>query len=134
MSGDKKKGGFKDTPDLNVLSQNSRINEYLNSGSSEMTKPAEASKAAEGPMPTEVTPSNLQDEDHPWMSVSGDDRTQHITRVPLQLKKLIEYLGDTTRGENMTSISVAGLTAQAEKMAKDKGLPLPPSWGSWLKK
>jgi hypothetical protein len=121
MSTDKKKGGFRDVPPLNVLSENKAINNFLHSGSSE-------SSSVEAAIAPNV------DEDHPWMSVSGDDRTQHITRVPLQLKKLIEYLGDTTRGENMTSISVAGLTAQAEKMAKEKGLPLPPSWGSWLKK
>lgn len=126
MSADKKKGGFRDTPNLEVLSQNPAISDFLTGGKSESPDPVVDIK--------EGTVESKQEDEYPWMSVSGDDRTQHITRVPLQLKKLIEYLGDTTRGENMTSISVAGLTHQAEKMAKEKGLPLPASWGSWLKK
>jgi len=125
--------GYKQPPNLtslNSLAENKLVDKFIHSGSAESTN-IDTSKESIAINESQV---NIQDEEFPWLSASSTARTQHIVRIPLQLKELLDYLGDTSRGENLTSISVAGLTKIAEEMATKKGLPLPPNYGSWLKR
>jgi hypothetical protein len=126
------KNRFSKTPDLSAILNSDSAKDFISSGEAankvevKPTKPLAASN--------KKTKPTLSTDEMTWMTTEPSLRVQHIVRVPAPLKLLIEYLGDTGKGMNQTSISVAGMTAIAETLAKERGLPLPDSWGSWLTK
>ncbi len=137
---------FSKTPDLSAILNSDNAKAFIKSGEATdnvqekiEVKPEENAT----PVPVEAeakfskkgkSQKQAATDDMTWMTTNASLRVQHIVRVPAPLKLLIEYLGDTGKGMNQTSISVEGLTHIAEKLAKERGLPLPDSWGSWLDK
>lgn len=134
---------FAKTPDLTAILNSESAKDFIKAGEA-LTKEPEKEAVKEvkkTPEKAVIKVSKKQKpvavpvtEDMNWMSTSPSLRVQHIVRVPAPLKLLIDYLGDTGKGMNQTSISVEGLTKIAETLAKERGLPLPDSWGSWLTK
>lgn len=135
---------FAKTPDLTAILNSQNAKNFIKSGEAtdnEQTKEDVKLPEKTAQEPAEVKVSKKSKPQKPqvteemtWMTTDSSLRVQHIVRVPAPLKLLIEYLGDTGKGMNQTSISVAGMTAIAETLAKERGLPLPESWGSWLTK
>jgi hypothetical protein len=138
---------FAKTPDLTAILNSESAKDFIKAGEA-LTKEPEKEVVKEVVKEVKKTPDKAVvkvskkknpvaapvTEDMNWMSTSPSLRVQHIVRVPAPLKLLIDYLGDTGKGMNQTSISVEGLTKIAETLAKERGLPLPDSWGSWLTK
>lgn len=135
------KNRFSRAPDLSKILESTKAKEFIKSGEAidapveeKKTKTKETVKVAP---PVKKKPAVKQAEEvdgMEWMTSSPNLKVQHIARIPAPLKQLIDYLGDTGKGVNQTSISVAGLTMIAEKLANERGLPLPDDWGVWLKK
>lgn len=127
---------FSKTPDLSAILNSESAKDFIKSGEAADNTASNETPSKSQPKETKKTkPATVAiADDMTWMNTDPSLRVQHIVRVPAPLKLLIEYLGDTGKGMNQTSISVAGMTAIAETLAKERGLPLPESWGSWLAK
>lgn len=124
---------FSKPPDLSALLNSDSAKNFIGSGEA-IEKNEQKNSLAAKPKTQKLANNQLKSDDMEWMSADPSLRVQHIVRVPAPLKQLIEYLGDTGKGMNQTSISVEGLTIIAETLAKERGLPLPESWGTWLDK
>ncbi|PPC84410.1 MAG: hypothetical protein CTY35_02065 [Methylotenera sp.] len=123
---------FKKPPSVTALravdnANSEEADKFINSGSA-------TSAAGQGYIKTPAPAVSEQDDEMPWMTSDPSLRTQHISRLPVPLKQLIDHLGDTIKGKNQNSITIEGLTAVAAELAKKKGIPLPDNWGQWLKK
>lgn len=124
--------GFAKTPDLTAILNSDSAKNFIDSGEATPETKVEKVPVKVNTVKAKAKPSKPTQDDMPWMSADPKTRVQHIVRLPDPLKKLIEYLGDTGKGMNQTSISVEGMTIIAETIAKERGLPLPETWGSWL--
>ena len=123
---------FSRAPDLSAILNSDSAKNFIGAG--EATGPELMNETKKIPIYAKSKKLSSADDGMSWMTADPSLRVQHIIRLPAPLKHLIEFLGDTGKGLNQTTISVAGMTAIAEALAKERGLPLPKSWGTWLNK
>lgn len=75
----------------------------------EASKPAKAKSKAKPPMP--------------WDELEGAKMTQQMNfKLPVTLVAKLKFLGETTYGENMTSLLKKALEEFTDKMLKERGL------------
>lgn len=68
---------------------------------------------------------------YPWDDAGINEKMQLIARIPAHLFLVTKYLGETTYGESITSITMEALEKEVRKRCKERGIPLPKGFGKW---